>query len=125
VNELERARLQQAREAMIEARALRDAGMDASLVLSMVYQAFHEPVSALVHEGRVPDTMQSVTIGLFEQRFVKTGIISPRLGESVRRAFALKPKCSGGTTLVAPGEIDRLLAAAEELIGEAERVLAA
>lgn len=125
MKELEETRLQQAREALDEAKALRDAGMDASLVLSRLFQAFYYPVIALVHEGRVPETMQSVTIGLFEQRFVQRGIISAGLGAAVRRAFELKPMCcSGGSAPAAPEDLDRVMAAAAEFIREVERVCA-
>ena len=45
---LERARIEQAREALAEAQALRDEGMDASFVLNNLYLAFYYPVIALV-----------------------------------------------------------------------------
>lgn len=116
-------RLQQARAALDECRALREADMDAPLVQSALYQAFYYPVIALVWEGRVPDTMQSVTIGLFEQQFVRTGRIAPELGAAVRKAFGLKPACSGQCAAAAAGELDQLMAAAGTFIETAGQLL--
>jgi len=124
VSDLVMTRLRQAREALEEARALRDSGMDAPLVQSALYQAYYYPVLALVYGGRMRDSMQSVTIGLFEQQFVRTGLISREHGDAVRKAFELKPKCSGGGLTASGDEVELLLSRAEEFIRDAESYLA-
>ena len=108
MNELQQERLILARDALAEAQAVRDAGMDLPFILNSLYLAYYYPVVALVCEGRVPETMQSVTIGLFDQQFVRTGKIETAHADAVRRMFELKPKCGGGSLLAAPDELDRL-----------------
>jgi uncharacterized protein (UPF0332 family) len=118
MRDLALSRLAQAGESLAEAKALLEAGMDAPLVLASLYLAFYYPLIALVHGGRVPETLQSVTIGLFEQRFITTGKISRLHLDAVRRAFALKPKCGGGAPEVGRDEIDRLILQADAFITE-------
>lgn len=124
MNERVRERLRQAREALEEARSLREAGMDLGFLLNQLYLAYYYPVIALVHDGRVPDTMQSVTIGLFEQRFVKEGPVVREHLEGLKRLFELKPKCGGGCTIVPDDEVDRLMESAGSFIALVERILA-
>lgn len=123
MNDLQRKRLSQAREAHAEAQAVRDAGMDIAFVLNNLYLAYYYPILALVHDGRVPDSMQSVTIGLFDQQFIRTGKIDAVSFAAVHRMFDLKPKCSGGCMLVTPDELDRLFQQAESFIDRVEGLL--
>lgn len=109
-------RIVEAKAALDEAGALREAGMDIGFVLNNLYLAFYYPVIALVYEGKVPDAMQSVVIGLFEERFVRTGRIEAPFGDAVRRVFELKPRCSGGSMLTTPDELDRLFGQAGPFI---------
>lgn len=118
-----RSRMQQARESLDEARALLDAGMDHGIVLTNVYYAFYYPVIAVVYEGRVPDSMQSVTLGLFEQRFIRTGLFKQDQYDIIRRVFEIKPKCSGICQVVSREEIERLLEQAREFIGAVDTFL--
>jgi uncharacterized protein (UPF0332 family) len=123
MQDLQRGRLDQAREALAEAQALREAEMDISFVLNNLYLAYYYPILALVYDGRVPDSMQSVTIGMFEQRFVASGKIDGTYLTAARRMFELKPKCTGGCLLVAPNELDRLFDQASVFIALVEEFL--
>ena len=124
MNELQRSRLMQAKDALDEAKALLTAGMDIGFVLNNVFLAFYHPVVALVHGGRVPDVMQRVTIGLFDQRFVRTGAISPDFLVALRRAFELKPRCGAGSPAAGGGEIEGLMEQAALFIAAAGAVAA-
>jgi uncharacterized protein (UPF0332 family) len=121
MKELQRSRLDQASESLAEAKALVEAGMDTGFVLNSLYLAFYYPVIALVHEGKVPDVMQSVTIGLFDQQFIKTGIVPVRFSEALRRVADLKPSCGGGSRPVTADEIHRLLLQAVDFITAVEQ----
>jgi uncharacterized protein (UPF0332 family) len=116
MNDLQRSRLAQAKEALDEARSLLAGGMDIGFVLNNIYCAFYHSVIALVHGGQVPDVMQRVTIGLFEQRFVRTGAITPDFLEALERTFELKPKCGTGASAVSRDEIERLVEQAASFI---------
>jgi uncharacterized protein (UPF0332 family) len=123
MNDLIRSRMQQARESLDEAGALLDAGMDHGIVLTNVYYAFYYPVIAAVYEGRVPDSMQSVTLGLFEERYVRTGLFKKEQYDAIRQVFEIKPKCSGICQAVTRAEIERFLDKAREFITAVETFL--
>jgi len=122
MNEQQRQRFGQAREAFAEAQALQDAGMDLAFVLNNLYLSCYYSIVALVHGGRVPETMQSVTIGLFDQQFVATGKIDGDLAAAVHRLFDLKPRCSGNCSIVTSDELALLFRQAELFIIKAEEV---
>jgi hypothetical protein len=44
-------------------------------VLTNLYYACYYSILALMNEGQVPTTMQSVTLGLFERQYVHSGIM--------------------------------------------------
>lgn len=48
-----------------------------------------------MNEGNTPTIMQSVTLGLFEQRFIVTGKFKKEYGDAVRRIFSIKFDCGG------------------------------
>ena len=123
IDDLQGTRIDQARAALDEAAALQAAGMDAGFVLNNLFLAFYYPILALVQTGRVPDAMQSVTLGLFEQQFVRTGKIAGTYLEAVRRAFELKPKCGGGCLPVSAEEIGGLFGQARSFIASVETIL--
>ena len=120
MKDLEKARLAQARESLDEAQALLDAGMDTGRVLTNLYYAFYYPVLALLNEGRVPETMQSVTLGLFERQYIATGAFKQGYGDALRRVFDIKPTCSGETTPVTRAEVDGLMALARSFQTDVE-----
>jgi uncharacterized protein (UPF0332 family) len=120
MREMERVRLDQAWEALEEAKALLAEGMDTGLVLTNLFYAFYYPILAVMNEGQVPATMQSVTIGLFVQQFIKTGTFRREYADAVHRVFTLKPKCSGERTEVIAHEVNELLALARDFIADAE-----
>jgi len=110
-------RLNQAREALDEAKALIEADMDRTFVMNNLYYAFYYPMLALLYEGRVPTSMQSVTLGLFEKKFIETGVLERRLGEALRRAFELRPQCGNGICEpITNDELTSLLSLAGEFI---------
>jgi uncharacterized protein len=120
VKELEKARLKQAQESLDEAQALLTDGMDTGFVLTNLFYAFYYPILALMNEGQVPTTMQSVTLGLFEQQFIKTGLFKQEYSSAIYRLFILKPKCSGEKTPVSAGEVNTLLDRARKFINDVE-----
>jgi uncharacterized protein (UPF0332 family) len=120
VKKLEIARLNQARESLNEAQALLANGMDTGFVLTNLFYAFYYPILALMNEGQVPTSMQSVTLGLFEQQFIKTGLFKKEYSSVIYRLFILKPKCSGEKTTVNADEVNTLLDRAREFIDDAE-----
>jgi len=120
MKDMEKARLKQARESLDEAKALLDAEMGTGFVLTNLYYAFYYPVLALMNEGQVPTTMQSVTLGLFERQYIQTGILKKEYYDAVRQVFEVKPKCSGVKTPVSEEEVARLLKQAEAFIAAVE-----
>lgn len=123
MKDLEKARLKQARESLDEAQALLAEGMDTGFVLTNLYYAFYYSVLALMNEGQVPTTMQSVTLGLFERQFIRTGILKKEYFDAVRRVFDIKPKCSGEKTTVSDEEVNALAGLANAFIHDAETYL--
>ena len=121
MKEMEQIRLDQARQSLEEAKALLAEGMDAGFVLTHIYYAFYYSILALMTEGRVPTTMQSVTLGLFEQQFIRTGLFKQEYANALSRLFAVKPKCSGLKTPVSADEVKSLFALAGEFIPDVER----
>ena len=120
MKEREHVRLDQAREALEEAKALLAEGMDTGFVLTNLFYAFYYPILAIMNEGQVPTTMQSITIGLFDQQFIKAGIFRQEYSDAAHRVFTLKPKCSGEKTPVSADEVNKLLALARDFIADAE-----
>jgi uncharacterized protein (UPF0332 family) len=123
MTDLEITRLKQARESLDEAQALFADGMDVGFVLTNIYYAYYYPILALMNEGQVPTTMQSVTLGLFERRYVQTGIMKKEYDDAVHRVFDIKPKCSGEKTPVGVEEIRELTVLASDFIQAVETYL--
>ncbi|MHB8844234.1 MAG: hypothetical protein ACYC7L_05735 [Nitrospirota bacterium] len=123
MKDLEKARLIQARESLDEAQALLADGMDTGFVLTNLYYAYYYPILALMNEGQVPTTMQSVTLGLFERQYIQTGILKKEYYDAVRRVFEVKPKCSGLNTPVSAEEVNELIVLAKAFIQDAETYL--
>jgi len=119
----EEARIKQAREALDEAKALLAEEMDTGFVLTNLYYAFYYSVLAIMNEGQVPTTIQSVTLGLFERQFIRTAIIKKEYYEALRRVFDSKPKCSGEKTLVTVEELNELATLAGAFIQDIETYL--
>ena len=124
MKDLEKSRLKQARESLDEAQALLAGNMDARFVLTNLYYAYYYPILALMNEGNPPTIMQSVTIGLFEQRFIVTGKCKKKYGDAVRRIFSIKPDCSGEILLVSGEEVKVLAVLADDFIQDVETNLA-
>ena len=123
MKDLEKARLKQARESLDEAQALLAGEMDAGFVLTNLYYSYYYPIIALVNEGLVPSTMQSVSLALFEQRFITKGVFKKEYGDAVRRIFNSKPKCSGEKTPVSSEDVKELAVLASAFIQEVETYL--
>ena len=123
MKELEKERLKQARESLDEAQALLAAGMDIGFVLTSLYYAYYYPILALMNEGQVPSTMQSVTLGLFEQQYMKTGIFKKEYGAAISRIFDIKPKCSGEKTPVSGEDVNKLSVLAGAFMQDVETYL--
>ncbi len=120
MKDLEKSRLKQARESLEEAQALLAGEMDTGFVLTNLYYAYYYPILALMNEGQVPSTLQSVTLGLFERQFIQTGNIKREYYDAVRRVFDIKPKCSGEKIPVSGEEVKELAVLANAFIQDAE-----
>jgi uncharacterized protein (UPF0332 family) len=116
VKNLEQARMRQAEESLEGALALLDEGMDAGSAVTSVFYSFYYPVLALVNEGRVPDTMQHIIIGLFDRQFIATGIFHQEYSEALHRVFSLRPACGGESPVVTHDDIKWLASRASEFI---------
>jgi uncharacterized protein (UPF0332 family) len=103
-----------------EAQALLAEEMDTGFVLTNLYYAYYYPILALQNEGQVPSTMQSVTIGLFEQQYINTGIFKKEYGDAIKRIFNVKPKCNGEKTPVNVEEVNKLATLASDFIHDVE-----
>jgi len=123
MKDLEKERLKHAWTSLDEAQALLSAEMDRGFVLTNLYYAYYYPILALMNEGQVPSTMQSVTIGLFEQQYIKTGTFKNEYGAAIRRIFDIKPKCSGERTPVSGEEVNALSVLAGTFIQDVETYL--
>ena len=123
MKEMEKARLMQARDSLEEAQALLAAEMDTGFVLTNLYYSYYYPILALLNEGQVPSTMQSVTIGLFEQQYINTGIFKKKYGDAIKRIFNVKPKCSGEKTPVNDEEVKDLAVLASAFMQDVETYL--
>jgi uncharacterized protein (UPF0332 family) len=120
MKDLQKERLKQARESLDEAQALLAEEMDTGFVLTNLYYTYYYAILALMNEGQVPITMQSVTIGLFEQKYIKTGMFEKKYDDAIRRIFNSKPKCSGEKTPVSAEEVKELAALAGAFILDVE-----
>jgi uncharacterized protein (UPF0332 family) len=118
--DLEQSRLKQAREALDAAQALMAGLMDTGHILTSLYYAFYYAILASMNEGQVPTTMQSVTIGLFEQQYILTGLFKKEYGAAVRRMYSVKPACSGEMTTISGEEMNELAVLAGAFIQDVE-----
>jgi uncharacterized protein (UPF0332 family) len=123
LRELEKERLKQARASLDEAQALLAAEMDIGFVLTSLYYAYYYPILALMNEGQVPSTMQSVALGLFERQYMNTGIFKNEYGAAIRRIFDIKPKCSGEKTPVSGEDVNKLSVLAGAFMQDVETYL--
>ncbi len=113
----------QARESLLEARALLAEGMDMGFIMNNLYYAFFYPVLAVLNEGQVPTSMQSVTIALFDKEFIQTGVFEKRFADALRRTFDLRPKCSAPPSEVGREDAERFAALAEEFMARVDAYL--
>ncbi len=114
--DLIQSRMAQARESLQEAKALLTEGMDMGFIMNNLYHAFFYSVLAVLNEGQVPTSMQSVTIALFDREFIQTGVFEKRFADALRRTFDLRPKCSVAPSEVSREDAERLAALAEEFM---------
>jgi uncharacterized protein (UPF0332 family) len=114
--DLNKLRLRQAQESLDDVQSLIEGNMDVGLMLTSLYYAYYYSILALMNKGQVPTTMQSVTIGLFEQQYIITGVFKKVYGEAVRRIYSAKPNCSGERTVVSGKEVKELAELAGKFI---------
>ena len=122
-NNLAQSRMAQARESLQEARALLAEGMDMGFIMNNLYYAFFYPVLAVLNEGQVPTSMQSVTIALFDKEFIQTGVFEKRFVDALRRTFDIRPKCSVAPSEVSREDAERFAALAEEFMARVDAYL--
>ncbi len=111
-------KLGQAKEAVADARGLLADGAELTYVVNSVYYGFYYPVLGMLRTKGFSGAMQSVSIALFEKEFRGSGLFELSTFEAIRKAFALKPTCSGGSPPPASRQD------VEKLIDEAERFIA-
>jgi uncharacterized protein (UPF0332 family) len=117
---LTNVRLKQARESLDDVQALIAEDMGSGLILTSLYYTYYYSILALMDRGQVPTTMQSVTIGIFEQRYMITGVFKKEYGEAVHRICGIKPNCSGEGTVVSSGEVNELTVLANAFLQDVE-----
>lgn len=83
---LARHRLARARDALVEARTLFEAGRFGGAINRFYYAAFHA-ARALLATKRLDSARHSGVIALFQQHFVKTGVIGVDVARALPRAF--------------------------------------
>jgi uncharacterized protein (UPF0332 family) len=121
--DLIRYKLSQAKESVNEARGLLSDDADLKYVVNSLYYGFSYAVLALLKAKGIPAAMQSVSIAMFEKEFVGTGLFEQRSFDAIRKAFVLKPKCSGGTlTMITRKDVEDLLKEAELFMAAVSRV---
>lgn len=90
IRELVRYRLNQAHEALEEARILLKAGRSGLGLINRSYYAMFYAVSALLQKtGQLPRKHQG-TISSFDKEFVKKGIFPIAMSKDLHRAFELR-----------------------------------
>ncbi len=118
-----RFKMKQAGEALAEAEGLLADGAELSYVVNSLYYAFYYPVLGLLHARGVAAGMQSVSIGLFEREFIQAGLIDRQHFNSLRKAFALKPKCSTAELkMITRPDVERLLEDARAFVDMINRI---
>lgn len=83
---LARHRLARARDALVESRTLFEAGRLGGTINRFYYAAFHA-ARALLATKRLDSARHSGVIALFQQHFVKTGVIGVDVARALPRAF--------------------------------------
>jgi uncharacterized protein (UPF0332 family) len=83
---LARHRLARARENMHDGDVLLSAGSHASAVNRFYYAAFHATRALLATRG-LDSSRHSGVIALFQQHFVKPGLVAPDIARALPRAF--------------------------------------
>lgn len=83
---LARHRLGRARDALVEARTLFEAGRFGGAINRFYYAAFHA-ARALLATKRLDSARHSGVIALFQQHVVKTGVIGVDVARALPRAF--------------------------------------
>ena len=110
-----RFKLSQAKEAVEEARGLLEDGAELKYAVNSVYYGFYYPVLGLLHAKGYGASMQSVSIALFEKEFRDSGLFPSATFSAIRKAFELKPKCSGETlALTTREDVEKLVSEAEQ-----------
>ena len=117
-----RFKLGEAQEAVNEARGLLEDGAELKYVVNSVYYGFYYPVLGMLQAKGYPASMQSVSIALFEKEFQNSGLFEPASFSAIRKAFELKPKCSGGTlTLITRQDVEAMISDADQFAASVSR----
>ncbi len=118
-----RFKMSQAKEAIEEAKGLLEAGAELKYAVNSVYYGFYYPVLGMLRTKGFPAAMQSVSLSLFEKEFLGSGLFEQAAFDAVRKAFELKPKCSGSTlTLITRQDVESLIAEAERFVASVSRL---
>lgn len=90
VRELVRYRLEQAQNALEDARFLLDGRRSPQSVINRAYYAMFYAVLALLQKaGKVP-SKHTGAISLFDTEFVRNGVFSTDMSKALHRAFELR-----------------------------------
>jgi uncharacterized protein (UPF0332 family) len=122
--DLVRFKLTQARDSLDQAKSLLAANMDIDFVANGVFYTMYYAVLALFQKRNLPPATQNVTIGLFDQEFVQTGIFDWRYSQALHRGFELRKTCSCEDRKNATrNDIDDLLPVAVEFVQKVESMV--
>jgi len=92
IRELCKYRLQQADDALSEAKLLKDAGHYRGAINRAYYAMFYA-TQVLVVQNKVAISKHSGLIAYFDREFVKTGIIDKKFSKWLHRLFDFTPRC--------------------------------
>ncbi len=117
INNAMQSRLKQARESLVEAKALLAQDAALNFVMNSLYYAFLYSLWGLLESRGISAPAHSTAISLLEQEFVLTGKVERRFYYAIRQAFDLRPACDCELNKMATAEdIERLLPIADEFL---------
>jgi uncharacterized protein (UPF0332 family) len=117
------ARLVRAREEVAAAGLLANAGFPAQAVSRAYFAAFYAAEAALMHLGEAPSKHAGV-IAAFARLVVRDGGCDERAGQLLRDLFERRGQADYSTDPVPPGEAQRAVDDADEVVRIIEEWLA-
>jgi uncharacterized protein (UPF0332 family) len=118
-------RMRQARESLEEAKTLLVQDAEANFVMNSLYYAFLYPILGLLQAQGISTPTPGSAISLFEDEFVRKGLVDQRFLIAIHTAFDLRPACAcEGQKKLKPQDVEQLLPIAEEFLQIVARIIA-